>query len=445
MSALILSPREVELYLPTPHPAQGCILHPAAAINTLATGSKFGKTVGLATWLVREALTHPDVICRWIAPIYRQAKIGFRLISRMIPVSQRQVSLSDLVIRVYNGTEIQAVSADRPDNIAGEGVFRWVFDEAAKAVEEAWEQHLTTLSAMDSVGWLASTPNGRNFFWRLACYGADETNPDYAFYTFPTFANPQIRPEVIRRAWRTLPLRTFEQLFLAAFHDNAGDTFPGYDHCVLEGVRNIPPAEGHHYIIGVDLAKHHDFTVISVIDVDLQIQVAFWRFHKYEWPITKGRILAIAERYQGEVVIDATGLGDPIYDDLLAAGMDIEGVKFNVANRRLMVQKLKVGIEQREVRFLDHAVQEHEFNSFETRLAKNGEVTYGKAPGLHDDCVWATALAWYRARGFEIAHAAQVPDDELDEERFLEGDEGHFEEGGGFGLNIGADGFDDEF
>jgi len=44
------------------------------------------------------------------------------------------------------------------------------------------------------------------------------------------------------------------------------------------------PIPGRRYVLGVDLAKHRDFTVLIVVDMDSWRVVAFDRFQKLDWP-----------------------------------------------------------------------------------------------------------------------------------------------------------------
>jgi hypothetical protein len=52
------------------------------------------------------------------------------------------------------------------------------------------------------------------------------------------------------------------------------------------------------------------------------------RFNRLDWPIQKERILAFCRKWRGLLVMDATGIGDPIYDDLARVWPRIEAVKF---------------------------------------------------------------------------------------------------------------------
>ena len=93
--------------------------------------------------------------------------------------------------------------------------------------------------------------------------------------------------------------------------------------------------------MGVDLAKVQDFTVIAVYDMATNSQVFQDRFQTLEWPFQKQRIKAISLHYnRALVMLDATGIGDPIADDLMRAGIPVEPYKFTNESKKEIVEKL---------------------------------------------------------------------------------------------------------
>ncbi len=63
----------------------------------------------------------------------------------------------------------------------------------------------------------------------------------------------------------------------------------------------------------------------------------------------KERIVTFARRWRGRVILDATGIGDPIYDDLKRVLPDIEPFKLTPGSKTDLVQRLIVAVEQRQV------------------------------------------------------------------------------------------------
>jgi len=104
-----------------------------------------------------------------------------------------------------------------------------------------------------------------------------------------------------------------------------------------------------HCVIGCDVAKHTDWTVLIAMDAETGRCFAMERFNQLDWPIQKERIVAFARRHRGRVILDATGIGDPIFDDLKRVIPDIEGFKLTAGSKVELVQRLIVAVEQRKI------------------------------------------------------------------------------------------------
>jgi hypothetical protein len=132
------------------------------------------------------------------------------------------------------------------------------------------------------------------------------------------------------------------------------------------------------------------------------------RFNHLDWPIQKERILAFARKYRGRLILDASGVGDPIFDDLKRVYVDIEGFKFTAHSKTDLVQRLIVAVEQRKVAWPGTAsgqstvngeqwgVLTAEMRRYEYQIGPSGGITYNAPGGYHDDCVMALALANHR-------------------------------------------------
>lgn len=171
-----------------------------------------------------------------------------------------------------------------------------------------------------------------------------------------------------------------------------GKTFKNIYRCVsgqLEG-----PKEGHRYILGGDLAKTHDWTVLVVIDRETRRVVYFERRNQESWNLQKARIKAVCAKYNNALcVIDASSFGDPIAEDLARTGVSIIPFKFTSISKEELIEKLIVAIEQRFITFPDIEVLIQELENFETTISSSGKTKYQAPEGQFDDCVIALALA----------------------------------------------------
>jgi hypothetical protein len=137
--------------------------------------------------------------------------------------------------------------------------------------------------------------------------------------------------------------------------------------------------------------------VLIAMDAESGRCIAIERFNQLDWPIQKERIVAFARKWRGRVILDATGIGDPIYDDLKRVLLDIEPFKLTASSKTELIQRLIVAIEQRQVLWpAAWDVLTAEMKRYEYSIAPTGGISYGAPAGYHDDCVIALALANYR-------------------------------------------------
>lgn len=62
--------------------------------------------------------------------------------------------------------------------------------------------------------------------------------------------------------------------------------------------------------------------------------VHFERFKEVDWNLQKARIEALARRYNNaQVILDSTGAGDPIAQDLRETGISLEDFKFTTISK----------------------------------------------------------------------------------------------------------------
>jgi len=114
------------------------------------------------------------------------------------------------------------------------------------------------------------------------------------------------------------------------------------------------------------------------------------------------------------VLLDSTGVGDPILDDLQNAFVSVEGYKFTNESKNRLVKQLQVAIEQRLITFPEIDVLMKELMEFEYGITKTGQVSYSAPHGKHDDCVISLALAVWGIKSY-IA-AAQTIERRIDED-----------------------------
>jgi len=306
----------------------------------------------------------------------------------------------ELYIELKNGSMIFAKSGDNPAGLRGEGLDGVVIDEAAFVKPEVWNEAIRP-ALSDKNGWalLISTPFGKNWFYEIFLRGLDENQTEYASFHYPSYANPILKKSEIDEMARSMPEIKYRQEILAEFCDSGGMVFKGLDK-VLDSVPE-EPIPGEFYVVGVDLGRHEDFTVISVGKLSERRQVYKERFNKTDWDYIKDRIRAIYMKYnRGSILLDSTGYGDPIYEDLAKEGLNIHGVNLNVSTKPMIIENLQLMIENQIVHLIDDNEMKVEFGAYTyTIMPQSGNVRYEAASGFKDDQVIAIALMAYGMYG----------------------------------------------
>jgi hypothetical protein len=179
---------------------------------------------------------------------------------------------------------------------------------------------------------------------------------------------------------------------MAEFLEDSAGAFRGIEACLLPDDAPLParPLIG----VGCDIAKHTDWTVLIAMDRKTGRCLAMDRFNHLDWPIQKDRIIAFMRKWPGKLVIDATGAGDPIYDDLKRVWPQTEPFVFTQQTKVDLIQRLIVAIEQRRVTWpRGWTVLTDELKRYEYSYTTRRRLDYSAPDGFHDDCVATLAMA----------------------------------------------------
>ncbi|QHI69860.1 hypothetical protein GT409_10485 [Tichowtungia aerotolerans] len=385
----------------TPHRGQSRIHLSKARFRVVCTGRRFGKTLCLAREVAEKGVLDPGDY-GWIAPTYNVADRGREAFQHAFDPAFLHFSgrtPSRLEFTSPNGTSrVWFLSADNPENIRGYGFKGIVVDEAAVIPPDVWNYILRPTIAQ-TLGWAVfiSTPKGRNWFYDLFTRGEDLHEPDYESFRFPSIDNPFFPPEEWEDAKRTLPADVFQQEYEAQFLEDSAGVFRNVSSCLFPQRAITREDRAGAVVIGCDVAKHTDFTVLIAMNQRTGRCFEMERFNQLDWPVQKDRILEFARKWRGRLLLDATGVGDPIYDDLARRYSNIEPFKFSAQSKVELVQRLIVAVEQQRVSWPEEwQVLTNEMQRYEYEISARGRLSYNAPSGFHDDCVMALALANHR-------------------------------------------------
>ena len=364
--------------LPKPHINQQKILEAERRFVVVMCGRRFGKSELSQILIIKEALKGGQVA--YITPTYKLAQVFFERLTKVLPFKN---NIQKLKIYCPNEGSIEFFTGERLDNLRGRKFHLVIIDEAAfiPDLQGGWENSIRpTLTDYEGRAVFLSTPRGKNFFYSLFMKQGEN---DWQSFKFSTYDNPHINPREIDEARIQLPEVVFNQEYLADPAENSANPF---GNAFIK--RCIKPISAQPIVCyGIDLAKSVDFTVI--VGLDNNGNVAYFDRFQLDWHNTKETIKRLPP---APIIVDSTGVGDPILEDLLREGVNIEGLKFTSQSKQQLMEGLASAIQQGRIGFPEGVIVD-ELDVFEYQFTQTG-VRYSAPSGFHDDCVMALALAW---------------------------------------------------
>jgi hypothetical protein len=368
----------MRIELPTPHVNQKKILDAERRFVVVMCGRRFGKSELSQILIIKEALNGGQVA--YITPTYGLAQVFFERLTKVLPFKS---NISKLKIYCPNEGSIEFFTGERLDNLRGRKFHLVIVDEAAfiPDLEDGWNNSIRpTLTDYEGKAVFLSTPRGKNFFYSLFMKQGEN---DWQSFKFSTYDNPHINPREIDEARIQLPEVVFEQEYMANPSENSANPF---GNAFIK--RCVKPISAQPIVCyGIDLAKSVDYTVIIGLDKDGN--VAYFDRFQMDWHNTKETIKRLPP---APIVVDSTGVGDPILEDLLREGVNIEGLKFTSQSKQQLMEGLASAIQQGRIGFPEGVIVD-ELDVFEYQFTAHG-VRYSAPSGFHDDTVMALALAW---------------------------------------------------
>ncbi len=348
----------------------------------------------------------------WIvAPTYSLTEEIFTnaadLSQTKIPQFVEKVHQTDMYIRFVNGSILQCKSAEKPENLRSRGLTFLVLEEAALLDPYVVGPVLRPAIADRRGEVLApSTPKGMNWYYQWFNRGLDPLLKQWDCWQISS--RLILPPEEIEEMTMFMTQDEIRQEIDADFVSFAGQVIRGAGECCRSKVQE--PRAGAFYVLGVDLAKYMDFTVLAVFDVMSRDMVAFDRFTDIDWNLQKSRIQAVAEKYNNATIwVDSTGVGDPIAEDLQYLGLQVEGYTLTPASKKNLINSLAIAVEQRAIGLIDNPVLLGELDAYQYETSRAGNLKMNAPAGQHDDCVVATALGWWGVNNSYVQRPPPLP------------------------------------
>lgn len=373
--------------------------------KVFAVGRRGGKTL----YCVRDSrdgiitdLVLPNQYVWIVAPNYDLTQRVWNDLYRLA-VSK----FKDIIKRVNNtkgnyrietkfGTVIEAKSAEDPEKLVGTGLTKIIIDEAAMVPEKAWTQSLRpTLIDHQGKAIFISTPKGKNWFWELWMRGQMKEDVEWKSWRFTSYDNEYLNKQEIEKAVKDMPEYEYRQEILAMFEETAEQIFRNVDKQAIGQEKE--PERGHRYQIGIDLGRKTSYSVIMVIDeMTYPYEVVkIDRFKTVDWNLQIERIKLIWQRYPClRMRVDATGVGDPVIEDLENRGVRIDPYVIKEVSKRQYIDKLSIFINDGRLIYPKNQDLLNELETYGRTISKSsGRVIYKPLGKFKEDCVSALALA----------------------------------------------------
>lgn len=401
-----------------PHLKQQEILMNQERFTVVVGGKRVGKTILAAYLALRELFASEKSI--WIiAPtIDLTGRIWEYLdiwIDKYFPNIFRVNKQQKIIENTTTRSKLWGKSGESPESLLGKGLDLAIIDEASRMKNGLWQGYVEP-NLMDKQGraFFISNPYGFNWFYDLYLKGTPEgrtKTPDYISFILPTAVedeygnvvgsnNPAVKLAELLNKKKTTPPDIWRQEYLSVFQEGVGQRFKNFESCIDDSIVISDesewfesPKSGHLYLIGVDLGKVEDYTVVTIMDRMTNRLVGFWKLNRVDWGFIKHRIQLYAGRYNDALVtVDATGGATDVFtEDLSDMGVCVSEYKYTNKKKIELIDKLGNFLQDTKIKFPRIPDLINEIRAFSYHFTTSGNLIYGSSK--HDDCVNSLALA----------------------------------------------------
>lgn len=377
---------------PRLYPKQEAAIFTSARYSVIEASTKSGKSAGCMVWLLEKAMQGKEGQAYWwCAPTYAQALMIFRRMKRALPADIWKANETENTLTLANGAVIFFRSTDNPDNLYGEDCYAAVLDEASRIKEASWHAVRSTLTATRGPVRIIGNVRGRaNWHYKLARVAQAGEDPNYHYAKLTAYDAVDggvLELDEVEDAKRVLPRAVFDELYLAIPSESGANPFDlkAIEECVA------PLGDGPATSFGWDLARGRapgsDWTVGIGLNARRQVST----FDRFQGPWSMQLIRIRSATGHTPALVDATGVGDPIVEELQRGGGSYEAFKFTGESKQKIMEGLALAIQKRDIRFPPGLIVQ-ELSDFTYTYTKTG-VRYEAMEGLNDDAVCALALA----------------------------------------------------
>jgi Terminase large subunit, T4likevirus-type, N-terminal len=356
--------------------------------GTIRSCRRSFKTMGATRYIIEKLLDTPNSTGIWVDTINKNIDRYYERYFKPLVGEVTAWNYQKKTLEFVNGSYLDFGSAESPENMEGFEYDYFILNEAGIILRKdaLWDNTLRPMFKNSKGGRVLGTPKGKNKFHKLCHLGG------WAHYHFNIHDCPFYTQDEIKKIKSETPEEVWKQEYLAEFIDGAGSVFRSIRQCI-DDTQYDEPKKNIEYVMSVDLAKHTDFTVIYIAERKNKKVIYQERFNQIDWGLQKQRIVSLYRRWNiKQMIIDSTGVGDSIYDDLAGVALSIQSFKFTSTSKNQLIQNLSVSMDNKDITFAAFPELISELEIFGYEVSQMGNIRYNAPSGYHDDCVISLAL-----------------------------------------------------
>jgi phage FluMu gp28-like protein len=416
------------------------ILRSTAKRGILNCTRQWGKTQAIAAKVVHHLFTQPDRLVI-VASTGKRASGTFirrvKTMLRKLGVKAQGDGDNELSVLLPNNSLIVGLP-HAPDNIRGfAGATMVVIEEAAYVSDEMYAAVAPMLATTNGPLWMLSTSGAKSgFFYETWQHGG----PEWHRVRVLAADCPRISQEFLDKEIKALGMERFRREFLCEFTGTGANAF---DRDVVERALDdsiepifmlekprlvetrplwLTARADEWFFVGVDLGKQHDYSTIVIVEKrgdELLVRGA----ERIPLGTPYSRLVEILREVvrrpelagRCSVVVDATGLGEPVMEMIRRAdlGCDVTAAvisggkrasrkktgKYKTVPKYDLMTGLQVALEDEELKIARRMSEARSLVKELTDIRVNERGGMGaEGSGQHDDLVMAVALACWRAK-----------------------------------------------
>lgn len=380
-----------------PHAKQEQFMASKAKRKVIVAGRRGGKTTGVAMLAVDMFLDGRRIL--EAAPTQDQTEAFWEKIkeylSELIVAGLIYKNETKRLLELPNGGRIRTKTAWDADTLRGDYADLLILDEFADMDVTAWDEvGAPMLLDNDGDAIFIGTPKRRNHFFKMYQQAVADVDGRWQAWHFTSFDNPHLSREALDEITRDMTDSAYRQEIMAEFLEGEGSVFRNIEAC-LTSVETTPDEHmGHMLVAGVDWAKAHDYTAVSIGCQTCAREVAIDRFNQIDFHFQRERIKALFERWDvNKAMVELNSIGEPNFEELRRDGIPVYGFTTTASSKPPLIENLALALEKEEWEFIDDPIWTGELEAYEQKVnAQTGRSSYSAPSGMHDDTVMARAL-----------------------------------------------------